>query len=184
MCLPTAFIKFINKPLPINNSANTFRPLSVFCFDRQCDSTVRELKKERGKRRALRKRQEAEEQRGPGGEASESQLQRRPRKRMRICFGRNTNTANICAGSEGAVARSVAAIAVDFASLAITREETEFSTSNYDNKSHAGTELTTVSSDADDVSLASNSARKLSQRPGASYYITSLSLFARPLFCD
>ncbi|KAI8037199.1 hypothetical protein M5D96_009950 [Drosophila gunungcola] len=29
-------------------------------------------------------------------------------------------------------------------------EETEFSTSNYDNKSHAGTELTTVSSDADD----------------------------------
>jgi len=46
----------------------------------------------------------------------------------------------------------MAAIAVDFASLAITREETEFSTSNYDNKSHAGTELTTVSSDADDVS--------------------------------
>lgn len=50
------------------------------------------------------------------------------------------------------MARSVAAIAVDFASLAITREETEFSTSNYDNKSHAGTELTTISSDADDVS--------------------------------
>lgn len=50
------------------------------------------------------------------------------------------------------MARSVAAIAVDFASMAITREETEFSTSNYDNKSHAGTELTTISSDADDVS--------------------------------
>lgn len=54
------------------------------------------------------------------------------------------------------MARSVAAIAVDFASLAITREETEFSTSNYDNKSHAGTELTTISSDADDVSNTSN----------------------------
>ncbi|KAH8340139.1 hypothetical protein KR067_010752 [Drosophila pandora] len=126
------------------------KSFNVTLTETDCDSTVRELKKERGKRRALRKRQEAEEQRGPGGEASESQLQRRPRKRMRICFGRNTNTANICAGSEGAVARSVAAIAVDFASLAITREETEFSTSNYDNKSHAGTELTTVSSDADD----------------------------------
>ncbi|KAH8275629.1 hypothetical protein KR026_011877 [Drosophila bipectinata] len=128
------------------------KSFNVTLTETDCDSTVRELKKERGKRRALRKRQEAEEQRGIGkdGEANESQLQRRPRKRMRICFGRNTNTANICAGSEGAVARSVAAIAVDFASLAITREETEFSTSNYDNKSHAGTELTTVSSDADD----------------------------------
>jgi len=112
---------------------------------------VRELKKERGKRRAERKRLEAGERTPAGGEA-DSQLQRRARKRMRICFGRNTNTANIIAGSEGAVARSMAAIAVDFASLAITREETEFSTSNYDNKSHAGTELTTVSSDADDVS--------------------------------
>ncbi|KAH8270900.1 hypothetical protein KR018_011721 [Drosophila ironensis] len=129
------------------------KSFNVTLTETDCDSTVRELKKERGKRRALRKRQEAEQQLGAtggGDNATESQVQRRTRKRMRICFGRNTNTANICAGSEGAVARSVAAIAVDFASLAITREETEFSTSNYDNKSHAGTELTTVSSDADD----------------------------------
>ncbi|XP_052843144.1 5-hydroxytryptamine receptor 2B isoform X2 [Drosophila gunungcola] len=125
------------------------KSFNVTLTETDCDSTVRELKKERGKRRAERKRQEAGE-RTPGGGEADSQLQRRPRKRIRICFGRNTNTANITAGSEGAVARSMAAIAVDFASLAITREETEFSTSNYDNKSHAGTELTTVSSDADD----------------------------------
>ncbi|XP_044313751.1 5-hydroxytryptamine receptor 2B [Drosophila rhopaloa] len=125
------------------------KSFNVTLTETDCDSTVRELKKERGKRRAERKRQEAGERTPVGGEA-DSQLQRRPRKRIRICFGRNTNTANITAGSEGAVARSMAAIAVDFASLAITREETEFSTSNYDNKSHAGTELTTVSSDADD----------------------------------
>ena len=31
------------------------------------------------------------------------------------------------------------------------REETEFSTSNYESRSHAGTELTNVSSDADEV---------------------------------
>ncbi|XP_017014502.2 5-hydroxytryptamine receptor 2B [Drosophila takahashii] len=126
------------------------KSFNVTLTETDCDSTVRELKKERGKRRAERKRLEAGERTPVGGEAADSQLQRRPRKRMRICFGRNTNTANIIAGSEGAVARSMAAIAVDFASLAITREETEFSTSNYDNKSHAGTELTTVSSDADD----------------------------------
>ncbi|KAH8402097.1 hypothetical protein KR009_009741, partial [Drosophila setifemur] len=128
------------------------KSFNVTLTETDCDSTVRELKKERGKRRAERKRLEAGEPVTPGGgtDASEKQVQRRPRKRMRICFGRNTNTASICAGSEGAVARSVAAIAVDFASLAITREETEFSTSNYDNKSHAGTELTTVSSDAED----------------------------------
>ncbi|XP_037715683.1 5-hydroxytryptamine receptor 2B [Drosophila subpulchrella] len=125
------------------------KSFNVTLTETDCDSTVRELKKERGKRRAERKRLEAGERTPAGGEA-DSQLQRRARKRMRICFGRNTNTANIIAGSEGAVARSMAAIAVDFASLAITREETEFSTSNYDNKSHAGTELTTVSSDADD----------------------------------
>ncbi|XP_016958732.1 5-hydroxytryptamine receptor 2B [Drosophila biarmipes] len=125
------------------------KSFNVTLTETDCDSTVRELKKERGKRRAERKRLEAGE-RTPGGGEADSQLQRRPRKRMRICFGRNTNTANIVAGSEGAVARSMAAIAVDFASLAITREETEFSTSNYDNKSHAGTELTTVSSDAED----------------------------------
>ncbi|KAH8254977.1 hypothetical protein KR038_005533 [Drosophila bunnanda] len=125
------------------------KSFNVTLTETDCDSTVREMKKERGKRRADRKRLEAGD-RTPNEGESESQLQRRPRKRMRICFGRNTNTAAICAGSEGAVARSVAAIAVDFASLAITREETEFSTSNYDNKSHAGTELTTVSSDADD----------------------------------
>nr|XP_036669963.1 5-hydroxytryptamine receptor 2B [Drosophila suzukii] len=125
------------------------KSFNVTLTETDCDSTVRELKKERGKRRAERKRLEAGERTPAGGEA-DSQVQRRARKRMRICFGRNTNTANIIAGSEGAVARSMAAIAVDFASLAITREETEFSTSNYDNKSHAGTELTTVSSDADD----------------------------------
>ncbi|XP_041563328.1 5-hydroxytryptamine receptor 2B [Drosophila elegans] len=125
------------------------KSFNVTLTETDCDSTVRELKKERGKRRAEQKRQEAGE-RTPGGGEADAQLQRRPRKRIRICFGRNTNTANIAAGSEGAVARSMAAIAVDFASLAITREETEFSTSNYDNKSHAGTELTTVSSDADD----------------------------------
>ncbi|XP_020808073.1 5-hydroxytryptamine receptor 2B [Drosophila serrata] len=125
------------------------KSFNVTLTETDCDSTVREMKKERGKRRAERKRLEAGD-RTPNEGENESQLQRRPRKRMRICFGRNTNTAGICAGSEGAVARSVAAIAVDFASLAITREETEFSTSNYDNKSHAGTELTTVSSDADD----------------------------------
>ncbi|KAH8369513.1 hypothetical protein KR200_006571 [Drosophila serrata] len=125
------------------------KSFNVTLTETDCDSTVREMKKERGKRRAERKRLEAGD-RTPNEGENESQLQRRPRKRMRICFGRNTNTAGICAGTEGAVARSVAAIAVDFASLAITREETEFSTSNYDNKSHAGTELTTVSSDADD----------------------------------
>ncbi|XP_017033182.1 5-hydroxytryptamine receptor 2B [Drosophila kikkawai] len=125
------------------------KSFNVTLTETDCDSTVREMKKERGKRRAERKRLEAGD-RTPNEGETESQLQRRPRKRMRICFGRNTNTAAICAGSEGAVARSVAAIAVDFASLAITREETEFSTSNYDNKSHAGTELTTVSSDAED----------------------------------
>ncbi|XP_017077261.1 5-hydroxytryptamine receptor 2B [Drosophila eugracilis] len=125
------------------------KSFNVTLTETDCDSTVREMKKERGKRRAERKRLEAGERTPADGEA-DSQMQRRPRKRMRICFGRNTNTANIVAGSEGAVARSMAAIAVDFASLAITREETEFSTSNYDNKSHAGTELTTVSSDADD----------------------------------
>ncbi|XP_022224277.2 5-hydroxytryptamine receptor 2B [Drosophila obscura] len=125
------------------------KPFNVTLTETDCDSTVRELKKERGKRRvAGRKRQGAGEETSAGG--TETQVQRRTLKRMRICFGRNTNTAGICAGSEGAVARSMAAIAVDFASLAITREETEFSTSNYDNKSHAGTELTTVSSDADD----------------------------------
>ncbi|KAH8253677.1 hypothetical protein KR032_006433 [Drosophila birchii] len=125
------------------------KSFNVTLTETDCDSTVREMKKERSKRRAERKRLEAGD-RTPNEGETESQLQRRPRKKMRICFGRNTNTAGICAGSEGAVARSVAAIAVDFASLAITREETEFSTSNYDNKSHAGTELTTVSSDADD----------------------------------
>ncbi|KAH8290997.1 hypothetical protein KR054_007665 [Drosophila jambulina] len=125
------------------------KSFNVTLTETDCDSTVREIKKERGKRRAERKRLETGDHTPNEGE-TESQMQRRPRKRMRICFGRNTNTAGICAGSEGAVARSVAAIAVDFASLAITREETEFSTSNFDNKSHAGTELTTVSSDADD----------------------------------
>ncbi|XP_017150503.1 5-hydroxytryptamine receptor 2B [Drosophila miranda] len=127
----------------------TQKSFNVTLTETDCDSTVRELKKERGKRRvAERKRQEAGDEISAG--VTEPQVQQRTRKRMRICFGRNTNTAGICAGSEGAVARSMAAIAVDFASLAITREETEFSTSNYDNKSHAGTELTTVSSDADD----------------------------------
>ncbi|XP_017051759.1 LOW QUALITY PROTEIN: 5-hydroxytryptamine receptor 2B [Drosophila ficusphila] len=125
------------------------KSFNVTLTETDCDSTVREIKKERGKRRADRKRQEAGERTPVSGEA-DTQVQRRPLKRMRIYFGRNTNTANITAGSEGAVARSMAAIAVDFASLAITREETEFSTSNYDNKSHAGTELTTVSSDAED----------------------------------
>ncbi|XP_039483259.1 5-hydroxytryptamine receptor 2B isoform X1 [Drosophila santomea] len=126
------------------------KSFNVTLTETDCDSAVRELKKERGKRRAERKRLEAGERTPVDGDGTGGQLQRRPRKRMRICFGRNTNTANVVAGSEGAVARSMAAIAVDFASLAITREETEFSTSNYDNKSHAGTELTTVSSDADD----------------------------------
>ncbi|XP_032571871.1 5-hydroxytryptamine receptor 2B isoform X1 [Drosophila sechellia] len=126
------------------------KSFNVTLTETDCDSAVRELKKERGKRRAERKRLEAGERTPVDGDGTGGQLQRRTRKRMRICFGRNTNTANVVAGSEGAVARSMAAIAVDFASLAITREETEFSTSNYDNKSHAGTELTTVSSDADD----------------------------------
>ncbi|SPP73651.1 5-hydroxytryptamine receptor 2B [Drosophila guanche] len=127
----------------------TQKSFNVTLTETDCDSTVRELKKERGKRRVTeRKRQEAGEATSAGG--TEGHVQRQRLKRMRICFGRNTNTYGICAGSEGAVARSMAAIAVDFASLAITREETEFSTSNYDNKSHAGTELTTVSSDAED----------------------------------
>ncbi|XP_068145122.1 LOW QUALITY PROTEIN: 5-hydroxytryptamine receptor 2B [Drosophila tropicalis] len=132
----------------------TQKSFNVTLTETDCDSTVRELKKERGKRRTAGRKQDegsdANQQQMDETLAAASQVQRRQRKRMKICFGRNTNTASICAGSEGAVARSVAAIAVDFASLAITREETEFSTSNYDNKSHAGTELTTISSDADD----------------------------------
>ncbi|XP_060654514.1 5-hydroxytryptamine receptor 2B isoform X1 [Drosophila nasuta] len=124
----------------------TQKSFNVRLTETEYDSTARELQKEqRGKRRMAKREQDVEE-----NGAGDGQPQRRTRKRMKICFGRKSNTANIIAGSEGAVARSVAAIAVDFASLAITREETEFSTSNYDNKSHAGTELTTISSDADD----------------------------------
>ncbi|XP_064543627.1 5-hydroxytryptamine receptor 2B isoform X1 [Drosophila montana] len=125
----------------------TQKSFNVTLTETECDSTARDVHKERGKRRVAKREQERELQDTENGIG---QLQRHPRKRMKICFGRNSNTANIRAGSEGAVARSMAAIAVDFASLAITREETEFSTSNYDNKSHAGTELTTISSDADD----------------------------------
>ncbi|XP_030558034.1 5-hydroxytryptamine receptor 2B [Drosophila novamexicana] len=125
----------------------TQKSFNVTLTETECDSTARDVHKERGKRRVAKREQERALQDTENGIG---QLQRCPRKRMKICFGRNSNTANIRAGSEGAVARSMAAIAVDFASLAITREETEFSTSNYDNKSHAGTELTTISSDADD----------------------------------
>ncbi|KAL7736871.1 hypothetical protein ACLKA6_015704 [Drosophila palustris] len=131
----------------------TQKSFNVTLTETECDSTAPEQQKERGKRRMLKLGRGADRESERDQDLSESeagQLQRRTRKRMKICFGRNTNTANITAGSEGAVARSMAAIAVDFASLAITREETEFSTSNYDNKSHAGTELTTISSDADD----------------------------------
>lgn len=117
---------------------------------------ARDVPKERAGKRRLREKREQQREQLEDTENEAGQMQRRPRKRIKICFGRNTNTANINAGTEGAVARSVAAIAVDFASLAITREETEFSTSNYDNKSHAGTELTTISSDADDVSSRCN----------------------------
>ncbi|XP_032585863.1 5-hydroxytryptamine receptor 2B isoform X1 [Drosophila mojavensis] len=122
----------------------TQKSFNVTLTETECDSMARDVPKEQAGKRRWRREQleDAENEAG--------QLQRRSRKRIKICFGRNTNTANINAGTEGAVARSVAAIAVDFASLAITREETEFSTSNYDNKSHAGTELTTISSDADD----------------------------------
>ncbi|XP_034477553.1 5-hydroxytryptamine receptor 2B [Drosophila innubila] len=125
----------------------TQKSLNVTLTETECDSTAPDLQKERGKRRIAKLGLDREQDLS---ETEAAQLQRRTRKRMKICFGRNTNMAHITAGSEGAVARSMAAIAVDFASLAITREETEFSTSNYDNKSHAGTELTTISSDADD----------------------------------
>ncbi|EDW02718.1 GH19725 [Drosophila grimshawi] len=127
----------------------TQKSFNVTLTETECDSTTRDFQKGRCKRR-LAKRTKNREHELEDTENGTEQLQRRTRKRMKICFGRNSNTAGINAGSEGAVARSMAAIAVDFASLAITREETEFSTSNYDNKSHAGTELTTISSDADD----------------------------------
>nr|XP_017033183.1 5-hydroxytryptamine receptor 2B isoform X2 [Drosophila kikkawai] len=71
------------------------KSFNVTLTETDCDSTVREMKKERGKRRAERKRLEAGD-RTPNEGETESQLQRRPRKRMRICFGRNTNTAAIC----------------------------------------------------------------------------------------
>ncbi|ALC42577.1 5-HT1B [Drosophila busckii] len=126
----------------------TQKSFNVALAETECDSTT---PKQRGRRRRaeLASEQDCTENETEDGQ-SELKLQRRTRKRIKICFGRSSNTACINAGMEGAVARSMAAIAVDFASLAITREETEFSTSNYDNKSHAGTELTTISSDADD----------------------------------
>nr|NP_001163201.2 5-hydroxytryptamine (serotonin) receptor 1B, isoform D [Drosophila melanogaster]ACZ94473.2 5-hydroxytryptamine (serotonin) receptor 1B, isoform D [Drosophila melanogaster] len=71
------------------------KSFNVTLTETDCDSAVRELKKERSKRRAERKRLEAGERTPVDGDGTGGQLQRRTRKRMRICFGRNTNTANV-----------------------------------------------------------------------------------------
>lgn len=59
------------------------------------------------------------------------------KKRLKICFTKNVS-------SEKATGSSSASNYAGTSNLNV-REETEFSTSNYDSKSHAGTDLTTVS---------------------------------------
>lgn len=69
----------------------------------------------------------------------------RKRKHLKICFGKTEQNAVVVANNmETNVGNSL--------SISNMREETEYSTSNFDSKSHA-TEVTTASGEAEEVSV-------------------------------
>lgn len=93
---------------------------------------------------------------------STTSLQQRKRKRLKICFGKAEQNAaavagaNAAAGTGADVGGGVAGANMETnvgnsLSISNMREETEYSTSNFDSKSHA-TELTTASGEAEEVS--------------------------------
>lgn len=69
----------------------------------------------------------------------------RKRKRLKICFGKGELNAP-------AVANNMETNVGNSLSISNMREETEYSTSNFDSKSHA-TEVTTASGEAEEVSV-------------------------------
>ncbi|XP_017470439.1 PREDICTED: 5-hydroxytryptamine receptor 2B-like [Rhagoletis zephyria] len=73
-------------------------------------------------------------------------LMQRKRKRLKICFGKaEQNAVTAGANMETNVGNSL--------SISNMREETEYSTSNFDSKSHA-TEMTTASGDAEESQIS------------------------------
>ncbi|XP_053964877.1 5-hydroxytryptamine receptor 2B-like [Anastrepha ludens] len=69
----------------------------------------------------------------------------RKRKRLKICFGKAEQSAVVTTEKETNVGNSL--------SISNMREETEYSTSNFDSKSHA-TEVTTASGDAEESQIS------------------------------
>ncbi|KAL9914774.1 5-hydroxytryptamine (serotonin) receptor 1B isoform 1-T12 [Glossina fuscipes fuscipes] len=108
---------------------------------------IYKIARKRIKRRTQRLRSAAAKTKEPDLDS------KKERKRLKICFTKNVST-------EKATGSSIAFNYAGSSNLNV-REETEFSTSNYDSKSHAGTDLTTVS----DENAAVNANEERSPMP-------------------
>uniref|UniRef100_A0A1B0GFJ9 G-protein coupled receptors family 1 profile domain-containing protein n=1 Tax=Glossina morsitans morsitans TaxID=37546 RepID=A0A1B0GFJ9_GLOMM len=108
---------------------------------------IYKIARKRIKRRTQRLRSAAAKTKEP------DLVSQKEKKRLKICFTKNVS-------SEKATGSSSASNYAGTSNLNV-REETEFSTSNYDSKSHAGTDLTTVS----DENTAVNANEERSPMP-------------------
>uniref|UniRef100_A0A1B0AGY9 G-protein coupled receptors family 1 profile domain-containing protein n=1 Tax=Glossina pallidipes TaxID=7398 RepID=A0A1B0AGY9_GLOPL len=108
---------------------------------------IYKIARKRIKRRTQRLRSAAAKTKEP------DLVSKKEKKRLKICFTKNVST-------EKATGSSSASNYAGTSNLNV-REETEFSTSNYDSKSHAGTDLTTVS----DENTAVNANEERSPMP-------------------
>uniref|UniRef100_A0A1A9UF97 G-protein coupled receptors family 1 profile domain-containing protein n=1 Tax=Glossina austeni TaxID=7395 RepID=A0A1A9UF97_GLOAU len=108
---------------------------------------IYKIARKRIKRRTQRLRSAAAKTKEP------DLVSKKEKKRLKICFTKNVST-------EKATGSSSAFNYAGTSNLNV-REETEFSTSNYDSKSHAGTDLTTVS----DENTAVNANEERSPMP-------------------
>ncbi|XP_023159041.1 5-hydroxytryptamine receptor 2B [Ceratitis capitata] len=95
---------------------------------------------------------------------STTSLQQRKRKRLKICFGKAEQNAAAVAGANaaagtgadvggGGAGANMETNVGNSLSISNMREETEYSTSNFDSKSHA-TELTTASGEAEESQVS------------------------------